>query len=90
MESLIYKIIIPMNLSESDLKAMDFYQGFKSYFFQLYDITLEVEPITENTSNMIFTSKSEESIKAIIEVLKDMGLNPVYLGDTSNDSTTVH
>lgn len=90
MNNLIYKIIIPMNLSESALKDMDFYQGFKSYFFQLYDLQLEIEPLTENTSNMVFSSKCEDSIKAIIEVLKEFGLDPIYLGDTTGDGSTVH
>lgn len=87
----IYIISIPMAVGAEELMAMDFYRGFQSHFFKIYSLELKINPLTEDTCEMIFRG-SEQATQAVIEVLKEMGLEPIYLTEDKyiNNPTKYH
>ena len=72
-----YIVIIPMKKSADFVKKMDFYTLFQRYFVQVYKLELKVKEIDENNCEVIFKG-FEPAIMAVVQVLKEMGLSPIF------------
>ena len=78
----LFMVIIPMKKSAEFVKEMDFYNLFQQYFVRIYGLKLDVKEIDDNNCEVIFKG-SEPAIQAVVQVLSEMGMTPVF---TPSDS----